>query len=59
MAEKRGVTKITPELESHTDSKTRKPVESTAFKLSARRKIPHNFSYKTLFHNLPDNYRLS
>ena len=29
MAEKRGVTKITPELESHTDSKTRKPVKIT------------------------------
>ena len=28
MAEKRGVTKITPELESHTDSKTRKPVKA-------------------------------
>lgn len=39
MAEKRGVTKITPKLESHTDSKTRKPVESTAFKLSARRQV--------------------
>ena len=39
MAEKRGVTKITPELESQTDSKTRKPVESTAFKLSARRQV--------------------
>ena len=39
MAEKRGVTKITPELESHTDSTTRKPVERTAFKLSARRQV--------------------